>query len=147
MSRNSESDQQRIAVNENATRSDNPRGVGAEQEAAQASSPPVIDWTTAMENVAGDKELFDAVKESALEEIPHLYPSLVSAIDSGKQVDAQRFAHTIKGAARVIAATKTMIAAERIELASAKGELDRAKESLEELNQVIQELIKTLSEG
>jgi HPt (histidine-containing phosphotransfer) domain-containing protein len=146
MSRNSESEQQRLAVNENPTRSENQRGGGGREEAIRRANPPVIDWKTAMENVADDKELFEAVKESALEEIPRLYPSLVSAIDSGQQLDAQRLAHTIKGAARVIAATKTMLVSERIEHASAKGDLDGAKESLDELNQVIQELIETLNE-
>ncbi len=147
MSRNSESEQQRRAVNESPSLADDQRGNGGEQEAAQGDNPPIIDWKIAMENVAGDKELFEAVKESALEEIPRLYPSLVSALDSGQQVDAQRLAHTIKGAARVIAATKTMLVSERIEHASAKGDLDNAKNSLEELNQVIQELIETLNEG
>jgi HPt (histidine-containing phosphotransfer) domain-containing protein len=147
MSRNSESEQQRLAVNENSTLSDDQRGGGGERSAAQGGNPPIIDLKIAMENVAGDEELFEAVKDSALEEIPRLYFSLVSAIDSGQQADAQRHAHTIKGAARVIAATKTMLVSERIEHASAKGELDRARDSLEELKQVINELVETLSEG
>ena len=147
MSRNSKSEQERLSVDENSAHTGHQRGDGGEQPEVAGGGPPVIDWEAAMEHVGDDKELFEAVKESALEEIPRLYSSLLSAIDSGQQVDAQRLAHTIKGAARVIAATKTMLVSERIEQASAKGDLDIARDSLEELNQVIEELVRTLSEG
>lgn len=109
------------------------------------SDEQVIDWETAMANVADDKELFIAVKDSALDEIPGLYPKLVAAIDAGQQADAHRLAHTIKGAARVIAANKTMKVAERIEHAAAAGDLAAAKNSLDELHCVIEELVATLN--
>jgi CheY-like chemotaxis protein len=121
----------------------------SKQDQGNKSSPdevPVIDWKMAMSNVADDKELFLAVKDSALEEIPGLLPDLTAAIDAGNQLDAQRLAHTIKGAARVIAATKTMLVAERIEHAANKGHLDQAKDSMDELRQVIDELVEVLNQ-
>ena len=108
---------------------------------------PIIDWQTAMANVADDKELFHAVKDSALEEIPGLLPRLVAALDQGKQEEAHRLAHTIKGASRVIAATKTMLVAERIERAAAAGDLQSAKGSIDELRTVIEELVATLNQA
>ena len=85
---------------------------------------PVIDWPKAMENVADDKELFNAVKESALDEIPGLMPLLMAAINAGDKTESQRLAHTIKGAARVIAASRTMAVAEKIEVAAGRQEFD-----------------------
>jgi PAS domain S-box-containing protein len=106
---------------------------------------PVIDWKAAMANVADDKELFNAVKESALDEIPALMPRLTQAIDAGNKPEAQRLAHTIKGAARVIAASRTMLVAERIERAAEQEEFDLARDTMPELHDVIAELIETLN--
>ncbi len=105
----------------------------------------VIDWEAAMANVADDRELFVAVKDSALEEIPALLPKLVDVIETGDAAEAQRLAHTIKGAARVIAANKTMVVSERIEHAARRGDLDEARGSLQELREVIEELVETLN--
>jgi HPt (histidine-containing phosphotransfer) domain-containing protein len=107
---------------------------------------PVIDWQTAMANVADDKELFNAVKESALDEIPGLMPPLMAAINANDQIESQRLAHTIKGAARVIAASRTMAVAEKIEAAAARQEFDLARDTMPELGDVIAELIETLNQ-
>jgi signal transduction histidine kinase/DNA-binding response OmpR family regulator/HPt (histidine-containing phosphotransfer) domain-containing protein len=106
---------------------------------------PVIDWKEAMANVADDKDLFIAVKDSAMEEIPGLVPKLIEAIDQGNAPESQRFAHTIKGAARVIAATKTMSVALQIEQAARRGDLDAARDSLGDLQAAIDELVETLN--
>jgi HPt (histidine-containing phosphotransfer) domain-containing protein len=106
---------------------------------------PVIDWKEAMANVADDKDLFIAVKDSAMEEIPSLLPQLTEAIDQGNAPESQRFAHTIKGAARVIAATKTMNVAQGIEQAARRGDLDAARGSLGDLQTAIDELVETLN--
>jgi HPt (histidine-containing phosphotransfer) domain-containing protein len=108
---------------------------------------PVIDWKAAMANVADDKELFNAVKESALDEIPGLMPRLSQAIDAGNKAEAQRLAHTIKGAARVIAASRTMAVAEKIEMAAGREEFDLARNTMPELRDVIAELIETLNQS
>ena len=128
-------------------RTTDPRDIQRAMAAVQSTWATVTLDQKTLRWVAEDKELFLAVKESALEEIPGLYPSLVASIDAGKQTDAQRYAHTIKGAARVIAATKTMNVAERIELDCAAGKLDAARASLEELKRVIQELVTTLNQS
>jgi two-component system sensor histidine kinase/response regulator len=112
---------------------------------ASPNDVPVIDWKLALENVANDKDLFSAVRDSALEEIPGLMPTLSGAIDQGSAGEAQRLAHTIKGAARVIAAAKTMEVAERIEFAARDGDLESARGTLGELSEVIEELIETLN--
>ncbi|MGI9472893.1 MAG: response regulator [Rubripirellula sp.] len=118
---------------------------GSNNGKPQSDEPAIIDWQTAMTNVADDKQLFNAVKDSALDEIPSLIPSLVRALEEGKQNDAQRFAHTIKGAARVIAANKTMLIAERAEHASRDGNLEAAMETIEPLRAAVKELIETLN--
>ena len=104
-----------------------------------------IDWSTAMANVADDPELFNAVKDAALEEIPGLMISLADALENAQRADAQRFAHTIKGAARVIAANKTMNFAQRIERAARDGNLKAAQDAMPPLQSAIDELVVTLN--
>ena len=131
-------------VNDNANRDSDPPGNNGQSSAEDC---PIIDWPAAMANVADDKDLFNAVKESALDEIPALLPSLRTSIDEGKEEESQRLAHTIKGAARVIAAAKTMAVAERIEKAAERGDLETARGTLDELHRVIDELIETLNQS
>lgn len=108
---------------------------------------PIIDMKIAMDNVGNDRDLFLAVKDSALEEIPDLYRKLVVGLDAAQGEDCCRYAHTIKGAARVIAAIKTMNLAEEIELATSDGQLESAKEKLEALKNAIDQLIETLNQS
>ncbi len=118
---------------------------GSSAQSADVASLPVIEWEEALANAADDRDLFAAVRDSALEEIPSLMPKLSAAIDEKDAATSQRLAHTIKGAARVIAAVKTMTVAERVEHAAKREDLDAAKQSMPELQVVIDELIETLT--
>jgi len=100
----------------------------------------VIDYDQALENAAGDQAIFEAVCESALQEIPALFPELVASIEGGDMRESQRLAHTIKGAARVIAAVKTKEIAESIELAISKQDLANANQIMPVLAMAIDEL-------
>ena len=113
---------------------------------SEFKNEPVIDYDTALENAAGDREIFLAVCESALQEIPSLYPGLIKAIDQGQLQEAQRLAHTIKGAARVIAAVKTMKIAEKIESDMGKQDAQSARSSLSDLADAIDELKQELND-
>ncbi|MFK8115408.1 MAG: ATP-binding protein, partial [Rubripirellula sp.] len=117
------------------------------------TSPPadtnelkVIDLEEAIENVGGDESLFATVRDSALDEIPGLMPGLRKAIEDQQASEGQRLAHTIKGAARVIAAHRTISVAEMVEFALRDGEFDNAQGMIENLQAVIDELIATLGE-
>ncbi|MBL6725476.1 MAG: hypothetical protein ISQ09_10355, partial [Rubripirellula sp.] len=44
---------------------------------ADNESLPVINYEQALENAAGEREIFDAVADAAAQEIPSLYPQLV----------------------------------------------------------------------
>ena len=113
---------------------------------SEFKNEPVIEYDTALENAAGDREIFLAVCESALQEIPSLYPGLIKAIDQGQLQEAQRLAHTIKGAARVIAAVKTMKIAEKIESDMGKQDAQSARATLSDLADAIDELKQQLSD-
>ena len=110
----------------------------------EVQNQPVVDWTSALANAAGDKQLFDAVRDAAMQEIPSLMPQLQVAIDASDAKTAMRLAHTIKGAARVVAGVRAMTVAEIVEQAAAKADLRLAGESMPMLRQATEELILAL---
>jgi len=105
---------------------------------------PVIDWTQAFSNVADDLALFEVVKLSALNEIPTLLRQLTDSHDNGLQVEAEWHAHTLKGAARVIAASRTVNLVERLEQATRDGDVSAAQMLLAKLCAAVEELVETL---
>ncbi len=113
---------------------------------SEFKNEPVIDYDTALENAGGDREIFVAVCASALQEVPRLSPGLIKAIDQGQLQEAQRLAHTIKGAARVIAGVKTMKIAEKIESDMGKQDAQSARSSLSDLADAINELKQELND-
>ena len=105
---------------------------------------PVIDWTQAFRNVADDLALFEVVKLSALNEIPALLIQLTDSHDKGLQEEAEWHAHTLKGAARVIAASRTLNLVEKLEKATRDGDVSTAQLLLAKLSAAVEELVETL---
>ena len=107
----------------------------------------VIDWKAAYANVADDAALFEVVKSSALEEIPLLLEKLSQALQIGSKVDVKLHAHTLKGAARVVAAEKTIEVVEKLEEATEQGDLALARVALVDLCGAVNELVLVLQSG
>ena len=110
-------------------------------------SSRIVDWPEAYANVADDPELFEVVKSSALEEIPLLLEKVSEAMRVGSKVEVERYAHTLKGAARVVAATRTIELVEKVEKAARKGGLGLARVALGELSTAVSELVAVLQAG
>ena len=141
-----DSDRNRSRNDDPSSRSDAPSDGGSEAD-DEATSEPIIDWPAALANAAGDRDLFAAVRDAALQEIPSLMPALREAIDSADSKTAMRLAHTIKGAARVVAAVRTMNVAEIVEQAAAQDNLHLAAETMPRLVSVTDELVAMLEES
>ena len=107
----------------------------------------VVDWNAAYANVADDADLFEVIKASALEELPLVMEKLTEAIQSGSKVDAKMHAHRLKGAARVVGATKTLEVVETLEQATQQGDLDLARGVLADLCGAVDELVLVLQAG
>ncbi|MDB4338976.1 Hpt domain-containing protein [bacterium] len=105
----------------------------------------VINYDQALENAGGEQAIFRAVSDSAMQEIPVLFRQFTKAVQGQQQREAERLAHTIKGAARVIAAERTIAIAERIELAASSGDFTVCHEMIPSLASVIDELRSELN--
>jgi two-component system, sensor histidine kinase and response regulator len=81
-----------------------------------------VDWSVALQNVGGDRDLLRLVAEAALEEWPRFLDQLRTAADRHDLNTIRRVAHTFKSAFRTLGATDAYRLAEQLETASAAGE-------------------------
>ncbi|MDF1844546.1 MAG: response regulator [Rubripirellula sp.] len=104
----------------------------------------IFDRELALENLAGDEEMFESLRESAAQEIQSLLIKLCQSIDRGEAVTSQRIAHTMKATAQVVGATRTMKIARQMEYAARDNDLQEAASGLEPLSVAIAELLQKL---
>ncbi len=102
----------------------------------------VIDWDAALKNAGDDPNILRDVVDATLQEMPELLNQLHDAIKTDDADSAQRFAHTIKGSAISIAASKTAAVAAAIEDAAANNNLQVAREQLPTLGAEVDKLIE-----
>ena len=107
----------------------------------------VVDWDAAYANSADDAELFEVVKDSALEELPLLLEKVSQALQAGSKVDVERHAHTLKGVARVVAAVRTTEAIENLRTAMQHRDVAVAEVALGDLSEAVNELVSVLRAG
>jgi PAS domain S-box-containing protein len=86
---------------------------------ANARSPADIDWSVALENVGGDRDLLRSVAAAALDEWPMFVDQLRDAIQRHDQPTTRRVAHTFKNAFRTLGAADAYALADRMEAAAA----------------------------
>lgn len=104
----------------------------------------IFDRELALENLAGDEEMFESLRESAAQEIQALLIKLCQSIDRGEAVASQRIAHTMKSTAQVVGATKTMKIARQMEYAARDNDLQEVASGLGALSVAIAELLQKL---
>lgn len=113
-----------------------PAGTGGRPASAGESGP---EETTAwnrerlQQHMAGDEDLIEAMVEAALTSIPPALHNLEEALSRADATDAQRQAHSIKGAAANLFAPALQTAAARMEQAAERGDVDAARTGLSEL--------------
>jgi CheY-like chemotaxis protein len=84
---------------------------------------PMIDWDSALRNMAGNDELLRDVAEESVRELPQLLARLEEAVADGRRSEIGRLAHTIRGAGRTFASAALQHAARQVEDAAVDGSL------------------------
>lgn len=103
-----------------------------------AESLPVdslIDWTTALEGVDGDRELLKSVVEVFLEESQRLFQDLKSAVHAQDTARVRSRGHSLKGAMLGVGAFTTADLAQSLEMGAGDGSLQSMAETLQDLEQ------------
>ncbi|MCB9951153.1 MAG: Hpt domain-containing protein [Planctomycetaceae bacterium] len=92
-----------------------------------------IDWNSALEAVAGDKDLLVTVIDAFLEECPQHMADLATAISSQDSKTSHRLAHLIKGAMATLAVNSVKDVALELEQICKDGNMERAQMLYEKL--------------
>ena len=87
----------------------------------------ILDWERALENTDGSEELLIELAGVFIDECPEMMRQIRTAIDERDAPALQRAAHSLKGSARIFAATAAADAALEFETMGAEGDLSDAE--------------------
>lgn len=116
----------------------------AEPSAATAGG---VDWEHALAAAGGDRELLGRLTASARGEVERRLAELAEALETTRDAEARRAAHSLRGALRIFGAGEPRALAAEIERLSADGRLAAAGERLPELRQRLAPVLEQLDAG
>lgn len=105
----------------------------------------LLDWAKALQNADGSEELLLELAGVFIDECPEMMRQIRTAIDAGNASALQCAAHSLKGSARIFAATAATDAAFRLEAMGAETRLQDAESSWAILVQEIERLVAALA--
>jgi HPt (histidine-containing phosphotransfer) domain-containing protein len=115
-------------------------------ETPQADEPPTpINKDAALRLMDGDEDLFLEVARMFRADARRYRDLLQTALNAGDAADAEKYAHTLKGASANICAAPFKDAAAAVELAARKGDMALAKALFEKLECEYQRLADCLA--
>lgn len=106
----------------------------------------ILDWERALENTDGSEELLIELAGVFIDECPEMMRQIRTAIDERDAPALQRAAHSLKGSARIFAATAAADAALEFETMGAEGDLSDAEKRWITLNDQVEKLMAALAE-
>jgi signal transduction histidine kinase/DNA-binding NarL/FixJ family response regulator len=92
--------------------------------AASSSDGIAFDREGTLARLDGDEELLATLLEIALEDLPESIQKLIEALQSGKNGELSRLAHTIKGAASNVGGVRLAECASQLECYATEGNVD-----------------------
>ena len=101
----------------------------------EATSEPFFCATSALEILDGDSEILDRLCEVFLSELPRATNGVCSAIENADSQELRRAAHSLKGAASIVSASRLTSMAGMLEASAAQGsELSCSADEFAELS-------------
>jgi PAS domain S-box-containing protein len=129
--------------------------VGSAAEAAATEAGPVpqgppqdnavLDWSDALANVRGDKELLRSMARAFLEELPRLMTAMRQAVACPDRAALRLAAHTLKGSTHYFGAHRAFELAFRLETVAREGNFAEAENALVALEAEMAQLTPVVS--
>ena len=116
-----------------STPTESPGGGAAPDEDRRMADESPFDLQKALGQLGNDRELFDEVLATFLEQIPRVMADLQSAVSEGNPAQLRLAAHSLKGAASNLCAEPTRYTAQQLEQMGNQDQLQGAGSRLEEL--------------
>jgi CheY-like chemotaxis protein/HPt (histidine-containing phosphotransfer) domain-containing protein len=111
---------------------------------SKSDTLPVWDKAGFMQRIMGDEELAQTVLQAFLKDIPRQMEALRARLEAGDASEAERLAHSIKGASANIGAEELRVVALGMEKAVAIDDFQSAKDAFESLRQSFEELQRAI---
>ena len=122
-------------------------GGGTETRATANASSPRLDWSSALEAVAGDRELLAKVIDGFLGQHPSLVAELRTALEAGDLPVVRRVAHTIAGSLRSFEGARVVALAEALEDRCREGAAGPTAAAWRDLEPELDAAVGELREG
>ena len=104
-----------------------------------------INWSTVLENLAGDEALLVELCDVFQKEAPPLVAQVNSALADGNSQQLNRAAHSLKGAMMFLSAEEAILSAQSVEHFAAENNLVEASNSVKQLNGQFDSLMQLVS--
>ncbi len=114
------------------------------EQAQNPVSPPIFDLPSFMQRIFDDRELASVIVAGFLEDMPRQILLLNQYLQADNQRDAERQAHTIKGASANLGGEALRMEAFELEKSCKAGFLPAARERLPQLNAEFERLKQVL---
>jgi two-component system sensor histidine kinase/response regulator len=106
----------------------------------------LVNWTTALDVVAGDRLLLVEVVDAFLQEAPQQMNAVDESIRQRDAVTLRRSAHTLKGSLRYFGAQAAFDIALALEMAGMAGQFEGAAERAASLRDLLQRVLRELAD-
>jgi two-component system, sensor histidine kinase and response regulator len=121
--------------------------VPGEDWPAEPTAPrPAFDRAALLERLGGDETILVEIVRVFLEDAPGQYQAMQAAAAAGDVPVLRRLAHTLKGSAGTVGATRLQDAALVLEKAVVRGDMTEAARLIPALGEHLAEVERTMSE-
>lgn len=131
----------RVSLSDESLSSD---PVVEDERADQYPDADLFDWDKAIEQVGGSEAMIVDLAQLFGEESPKIMQAIRTSIDEKDLPEVRRYAHTLKGSARIFAAEPAVEAAFRIEIMGRDKDLAEVEEAWDHLQYEIGRLMPAL---
>ena len=105
----------------------------------------VLDWSDALANVRGDRELLRSMARAFLEELPRLMATMRQAVAHQDRAALRMAAHTLKGSTHYFRAHRAFESAFRLETVAREGDFADAENAIAALEAEMVQLTPAVS--
>jgi two-component system sensor histidine kinase/response regulator len=113
---------------------------------SEPADQQLVNWTTALDVVAGDRLLLVEVVDAFLQEAPQQMNAVDESIRQRDAVTLRRSAHTLKGSLRYFGAQAAFDIALALEMAGMAGQFEGAAERAASLRDLLQRVLRELAD-
>ncbi len=120
--------------------------MGTDTASDDPNQQDLVNWSTALDVVGGDRQLLAEVIDAFLQEAPRQMEAIRQAVVAGDAPLLRRAAHTLKGSLRYFGCQAAFVRALNLELAGQQGQTQQLDQAVNELAGLLARVLELLAE-